>query len=141
MAVVVMVFSAAARLVSIPRLMWLMKPLRTRRAATHPEAIQKELARLIDALLARDFFVFQPKCWKRAPVLYRFLALHGVETRVMFGLRKDEGGEIAGHAWLEAAGRPILETQSPSYSITYSFPPDARAETVSNLKRGTVRQG
>jgi hypothetical protein len=55
-------------------------------------------------------------------VLYRYLALHGIETRVVFGVRKEDEGLLAGHAWLEADGQPLLEAKSPDYSITYSFP-------------------
>jgi len=29
---------------------------------------------------------------------------------------------VAGHAWLEREGRPILENTPPEYVVTYSFP-------------------
>jgi hypothetical protein len=86
------------------------------------EETQARLARLLDALLATDVLCFTPTCWKRAPVLHRFLALEGIETRVLFGVRRDGAGELGGHAWLEAGGQPLLETTAPDYKVTYSFP-------------------
>lgn len=86
------------------------------------EETQAKLARLLDALLATDVLCFTPTCWKRAPVLHRFLALEGIETRVLFGVRRDGAGELGGHAWLEAGGQPLLETTAPDYKVTYSFP-------------------
>ncbi|MCA1591845.1 MAG: lasso peptide biosynthesis B2 protein [Acidobacteria bacterium] len=73
-------------------------------------------------LLATDFWIFTPTCWKRAPVLYRYLALHGIESRVLFGVRRDGEGLLDGHAWLEAKGRPLLETTAPTYKVTFSYP-------------------
>jgi len=86
------------------------------------EETQARLARLLDALLATDVLCFTPTCWKRAPVIHRFLALEGIETRVLFGVRRDGAGELGGHAWLEAGGQPLLETTAPDYKVTYSFP-------------------
>jgi hypothetical protein len=87
--------------------------------------VQLRLARLLDSVLAADFWVFTPTCWKRAPVLHRYLALSGIETRVLFGVRREGGGggdALSGHAWLEAGGRPLLEPTPPDYKVTYSFP-------------------
>jgi len=83
---------------------------------------QQRLAQLVDALLGMNFLCFTPTCWKRAPVLYRYLALYGIETRIVFGVRKGQDTLLAGHAWLEADGRPLLETSPPKYTTTYSFP-------------------
>jgi hypothetical protein len=86
--------------------------------------MQNDLGAAIDALLGIKLFVFKPVCWKRAAVLYHFLALRGIETRIVFGVRKDEADELTGHAWLESEGRPILEPQTPCYTVTYVFPSD-----------------
>ena len=86
------------------------------------EKIQAELARLLDLLLAADFWVFTPTCWKRAPVLHRFLALRGIPTRVVFGVRREDRNALDGHAWLEAEGKPLLESTSPNYTVTFSHP-------------------
>lgn len=88
----------------------------------HPPLTQQRLAQLIDALLGLNVLCFTPTCWKRAPVLHRYLALYGIETRIVFGVRKEEESSLAGHAWLEADGQPLLETSHPQYTRTYSFP-------------------
>jgi Transglutaminase-like superfamily len=106
----------------ITRALRLLTPRRRPAPASHADEIQRELARLLDLLLAADFWVFTPICWKRAPVLHRFLALRGIETRVVFGVRKGGGDELDGHAWLEAAGQPVLETSPPNYKVTFSHP-------------------
>ena len=83
---------------------------------------QQRLAQLLDSLLGLNVLCFTPTCWKRAPVLHRYLALNGVETRIVFGLRKEMESLLAGHAWLEADGRPLLEASPPHYIPPYSFP-------------------
>jgi len=100
-----------------------LTPLR-RRAPTQADAaaLEARIAGLLDALLATDVLFLTPTCWKRAPVLYRFLALEGIQTRVVFGVRKEGQGVLAGHAWLEAGGRPLFEKTLPDYKVTYSFP-------------------
>jgi hypothetical protein len=105
------------------RAMVLITPLRRRRAPAHdPAETQARLSRLIDLLLAADFWLYTPTCWKRAPVLYRFLALNGISTRVVFGVRRKQTGALDGHAWLEADGEPLLERTAPDYKITFSYP-------------------
>ena len=81
-----------------------------------------ELASAIDALLEINLWVFKTNCWRRAVVLHRFLALRGVASDIVFGVKKDENGAIAAHAWLEKGGRPFLETES-GYSVTYKISP------------------
>ena len=118
----VAVLSLLMRLMPLPRVLRLMRPLRRRPAPADPAAVEARLARLLDLLLKTDLLFFTPTCWKRAPVLHRFLALHGVETRILFGVRKEGGGLLAGHAWLEAGGRPLLEPTAPEYTVTFAFP-------------------
>lgn len=85
-------------------------------------AVQERLARSIDLLLSADFFLFKPICWKRAAVLHRYLSRNGIATRIIFGVRNESDGTVAGHAWLEAEGKPILESAPPEYVVTYQFP-------------------
>ena len=120
----VVAVSLLMRLVPLPRAMRLVAPRRTGRKAGDAAQIQARLASLLDSVLAADFWVFTPTCWKRAPVLHRYLALSGIETRVLFGVRRDvTGGDtLSGHAWLEAGGEPLLEKTPPDYKVTYSFP-------------------
>ena len=80
------------------------------------------LARAMDSLLRTDMFVFKPICWKRAGVLHRYLTLSGIDSRIVFGVRRGAQGEVDGHAWLESNGEPILETTAPNYKVTYAFP-------------------
>ena len=84
---------------------------------------EERLAQLLDALLATDVLCFTPTCWKRAPVLHRYLALGGRPTRIVFGMRKGGGGLLDGHAWLEDSGGALFETTTrPDYTVTYTFP-------------------
>jgi hypothetical protein len=119
----VFALSLLVKLMPLPRALKLVAPrrVRTRRAFDAAE-VEARLARLLDSVLAADFWVFTPTCWKRAPVLHRYLALSGIETRVLFGVRREGHGTLDGHAWLEAGGEPILEKSPPDYKVTYSFP-------------------
>ena len=97
---------------------------------------QEELARAIDLPLSADVLMFKPICWKRAAVLHRYLLRNGVNTRIIFGVRNDDSGQVTGHAWLESEGRPILETTPPEYITTYTFPssdPIKKGEATSPL--------
>lgn len=114
--------SLLLRLLPFERAMLIITPLRRRAQAANPSDTQLQLSRLIDLLLATDFWLYTPTCWKRAPVLYRYLALHGIESRVVFGVRKKESGSLDGHAWLEANGQPVLEKIAPDYKVTFSYP-------------------
>jgi Transglutaminase-like superfamily len=83
---------------------------------------ERKLARAIDLLLGTNLLIFKPICWKRAAILHRYLALHGTATRIVFGIRKTADGGVDGHAWLEIAGKPVMETTVPDYKVTYAFP-------------------
>ena len=113
----VAVLSVAARLYSLPRALEIVAG---NSKATRAEANETELARAIDLLLASNFLIFTPVCWKRAAVLHRYLSRSG--TRIIFGVRNESGGNVEGHAWLEREGHPILENTPPEYVVTYSFP-------------------
>lgn len=118
----VLAFSLLMRLLPLPRALSLIAPRRKGRLNGDAAEVQKRLARLLDSILGVDFWVFTPTCWKRAPVLHRYLALSGIETCVLFGVRRAGQETLAGHAWLEAGGEPLLEETPPDYQITYSFP-------------------
>lgn len=122
MAAWVAALSLLVKFLPLPRVMRLLTPRRRGLTVADPSATQERMARLLDALLGTDFWVFTPICWKRAPVLHRFLALRGIESRIVFGVRKEDEGVLAGHAWLEAGGRPLLEAVAPNYKETFSFP-------------------
>lgn len=114
--------SLLVKFMPLPRALGLVAPGRLGRAAGDAVETQAALARVLDALLASDFWFFTPTCWKRAPVLHRYLALRGIETRIVFGVRREGDNALSGHAWLEREGRPLLEAEAPDYRVTYSFP-------------------
>ena len=117
----VAVLCVTARLYSLPRALQIVAGNNNGKqpvSATNEE----DLARAIDLLLSVDFLIFTPICWKRAAVLHRYLSHSGIRTRIIFGVRNETDGKVAGHAWLEHDGRPFLESAPPEYVITYSFP-------------------
>ena len=122
----VTVLSVAARCFSLPRALAIVAGSETSATRTDDPAVQERLARNIDLLLSADLLHFKPICWKRAAVLHRYLSRNGITTRIVFGVRNDSEGKVDGHAWLEAAGEPILETTPPEYHVTYRFPSNDR---------------
>ena len=103
-------FSIAARLMPLPRVLRLTDARRRGRGEWAPEVI----ARLVDRL--------HPICWKRAAVLRRQLLLNGIETQIVFGVRKETDRPFGGHAWLERDGRPFLEATAPDFVVTFRYP-------------------
>jgi hypothetical protein len=122
MAAWVALLSILIKLMPLPRVLSLIAGTTRGRKPRDPRMTERRLAQLVDALLGLDVLCFTPTCWKRAPVLHRYLALYGIKTRIVFGVRKGQGALLAGHAWLEADGRPFLEATPPQYTTTYSFP-------------------
>jgi transglutaminase superfamily protein len=121
MATWVVILSGLVKVLTLPRaLSFVATDVRSNRDNRNFDA--QDLSTAIDALLAVDLWMFTPKCWKRATVLHRFLALNGIATTIAFGVRKEAGGELKGHAWLQTDGRPFLESEPPLYNITYTFP-------------------
>lgn len=119
----VLVLTVLMRTTSLTRaLKFVSRESRGRAPRADAEAVQVRLARSLDMLLATEFWVFTPTCWKRAPVLQRFLALEGIDTRVVFGVKAPVGSTLSGHAWLERGGVPVLEASHPDYVPTFSHP-------------------
>jgi len=123
MAVWVLVLSAVVRIWSLPRALSLIS---IQGKSTGPIIDERELATAIDAILGLNVWVFKPICWKRAAVLHRYIGLRGLESTIVFGVRKEAAGELEGHAWLEHQGQPIFEPSSPAYTVTYTFPSKTR---------------
>jgi hypothetical protein len=119
MATWVVILSALVRVLTLPRALQVVAT--DVRNKSTSDIKPNDLSSAIDALLGLDMFMFKPKCWKRATILHRYLALNGIATSIVFGLRKEEG-ELKGHAWLQSEGRPILESEPPLYKVTYTFP-------------------
>lgn len=122
----VAVLSVTARYYSLPRALQIVAGDQKRAKTSSHSKAQDELARAIDLLLSADVLMFKPICWKRAAVLHRYLFRNGIQTRIIFGVRTETGGKVAGHAWLEANGEPILESTPPEYVVTYRFPSNDR---------------
>ena len=122
MACWVAALSLFVKLMPLPRALKLVATRARGVRPRDPAKVQERLARLLDSVLAADFLFLTPTCWKRAPVLHRYLALKGIETRVVFGVRREGEDVLSGHAWLEAGGEPLLETTTPDYKVTFSFP-------------------
>jgi Transglutaminase-like superfamily len=122
----VAVLSVTARFYSLPRALHIVAGREKSKQSSPQATTQDELARAIDLLLSADVLMFKPICWKRAAVLHRYLSRNGINTRIIFGVRNETGGKVAGHAWLEADGKPILESSPPDYVVTYSFPSKER---------------
>jgi len=118
----VLLLSVAVKVFPLPRALRLLSTNTRPPSTTTAGETQKRLAAAIDLLLKTDLYILKPSCWKRAAVLHRYLALNGITTRILFGMRREPNGSLSGHAWLEASGRPILETAAPNYSVTYAFP-------------------
>jgi hypothetical protein len=118
----VSVLSVAARWFSLPRALAIVAGGETSSARSDEVEVEKRLARSIDLLLSADMLHLKPICWKRAAVLHRYLLRNGIQTRIIFGVRNEADGKVAGHAWLEAEGEPILENTLPEYVVTYRFP-------------------
>jgi len=118
----VAVLCVTARLYSLPRALQIVAGNNNTNQPAQAATNEKELARAIDLILSVDFLIFTPICWKRAAVLHRYLSHSGIRTRIIFGVRNETDGKVAGHAWLEHDGKPILVKVPPEYVITYSFP-------------------
>jgi hypothetical protein len=120
----VVVITVTARWYSLPRALAIVAGNQNGRQSG--QLNQEDLARAIDLLLSADVLMFKPTCWKRAAVLHRYLLRNGINTRIIFGVRNETGGNVSGHAWLEAGGQPILESTPPEYVVTYRFPSNDR---------------
>ena len=128
MATWVVILSGLVKVLTLPRaLSFVATDVRSNRDIDNLDV--QGLSTAIDALLGADLLMFTPKCWKRATVLHRFLALNGIATTIVFGVRKEADGELKGHAWLQTDGRPFLESEPPLYNITYTFPSGQSFET------------
>lgn len=115
----IVVLSALVKLFSLPRALSIVSAQPRKRNLAWDHA---DLSSAVDSVLGINIFVFTPNCWKRASVLHRYLALQGTATSIVFGVRTEADGELKGHAWLEAEGKPLLEQLPPAYRITYTFP-------------------
>jgi hypothetical protein len=140
MAAWVSILSLLVKFQTLPRALQMVSLSSPRHSRDPSIETERRLVRAIDLLLGADLLMFKPICWKRAAILHRYLGLNGIATRIMFGMRKGADGELDGHAWLEIAGKPILESKVPNYKVTYAFPsPDPCNLDLSSLTTGAVQ--
>lgn len=62
-------------------------------------------------------------CLTQALAARMLLGRRGIPSQVRIGLRRDEAGGIAGHAWLESEGAAAPAEDAEGYSPLPSFPP------------------
>ena len=132
MACWVTILSVLVKLTSLPQALQLVST-KVRRVRRSSEAVPPKLARAIDLLLGMDLLLFRKSCWKRAVILHRYLALNGIESSIKFGVRREAGGNMAGHAWLERQGESLLEVTEPEYTVTFGFPAEGVAQNQFSL--------
>ena len=129
MAAWVSILSLLVKFQPLPRALQMVSLNAPRDSCNPSIETEKKLARAIDILLGANLLIFKPICWKRATVLRRYLSSEGITSRILFGVRNDGSGGVAGHAWLESGGTPILESQPLDYVVTYTFPSNAPCTT------------
>ena len=117
------ILAYALRFRSLPAALRILS-VKTEPATLTGKPDQTEIATAVDAVLGMNVSVFRQICWRRAILLHHFLGREGMPTTIVFGARIDPGGEVKGHAWLEADGRVLLEKEQPNYRVTYRFPSD-----------------
>ena len=67
------------------------------------------LAEWVDRVLGWLPWPWRRTCLKRGIAIYALLARAGRPAELQVGVRRDERGELAAHAWLTRAGVPVLE--------------------------------
>ena len=82
-----------------------------RRPAPHaPPLSATEVVDAVDTLLRAGLPFIRPRCWRRAAVLHRYLALEGIRSQIVFGVIAADLRLAEAHAWVERDGRPLGET-------------------------------
>jgi len=76
--------------------------------------------------LNRNVAMFEPTCFRRSLVLYRFMCESGEPVRIHYGIKNKSEGGNEGHSWLSIDGKPFgLDGESAGdYRETFSFPPE-----------------
>lgn len=77
-----------------------------------------ELVVEVERWLRRLPGIWRMTCLKRSIVLFALLRRSGIDVELHIGVKRDEGGALAAHAWLVRDGNPYLE---PSDSVPATF--------------------
>jgi hypothetical protein len=90
-----------------------------------PRRSRREAASVVNAMdtvLTAGIPFMRPRCWRRAAVLHRYLALEGVDTQIVFGAITERSQLKEAHAWLEREGLPYAEKAPVSqYRRVHTF--------------------
>ena len=70
-------------------------------------------------------------CLPRSLLLYRYLGRAGVDVRLRIGVSM-EGGDLAGHSWVEVDGRPVGEPADPAtaFRTVLAYPAEVPGEAA-----------
>lgn len=98
-----------------------------RRGVPSPDATVDDdsLAEWVDRVLQRMPPPWRKTCLKRAIVLQSLLRRAGRPAELRIGVRRDEAGNLAAHAWLARDDRIYLEPGGDpvsSYQVLAAFP-------------------
>ncbi len=83
------------------------------------------LAEWVDRVLANLPLPWRATCLKRAVVLYYLVHRAGRPADLQIGVRHDEYGALAAHAWLVRNGAPYLESgleRASAFQVLTAFP-------------------
>jgi hypothetical protein len=93
--------------------------------APDPAVDDASLAEWVDRVLRRLPPPWKRTCLRRALVLHYLLHRAGRPVELRIGVRRDESGDLAAHAWLYRDGEPYLERGEEhvaSYQVLAAFP-------------------
>ena len=85
---------------------WLGQP---RPAPMRDSVADIRAAQWVDAVLRRLPWPWRRTCLKRSAVLYHLLRRNEVPVELRIGVRRNDTGELAAHAWLTLENRCYLE--------------------------------
>jgi hypothetical protein len=85
------------------------------RTRAEPGSATVEGGRRLGRAVARTLALVpgDTRCLMQSLVLTRMLAIRGVESRLVIGVRPGES--FAAHAWVERDGQPLLQPGAPSF--------------------------
>ena len=110
------------RWLPLPRVMALLDPgLARTRASAGSLAVHLRVAEGVFRNARRRL---GSNCMRRSLVLFRFLRRLGFPAVIVFGIKRNGGGELDGHAWIELDGVPVLEPGDPreEFAVAFLYP-------------------
>jgi len=76
--------------------------------------------------LNRKVAMFQPTCFNRSLILYKFLRENGLPARIHYGIRKTSEKGNEGHSWISVDDVPLPPDGEAAheYRQTFVYPPE-----------------